>query len=83
MSEKRIKTKEEKKLIIYDIIFFVCLNIFTYIFHSKTIIDFVKVCPRWGCIDAESDDICDNCEYFKILDFHKGGFGYQDWFTIS
>lgn len=44
--------------------------------------DFIKVCPRWGCVDAENDDICEACEYFKILDFHKGGFGYQDWFTI-
>ena len=48
MSEKRIKTKEQKRLIIYDIIFFVFLNIFTYIFHSKTIIDFVKECISYN-----------------------------------
>ena len=48
MSEKRIKTKEQKRLIIYDIIFFVFLNIYTYIFHSKTIIDFVKECISYN-----------------------------------
>ena len=48
MSEKRIKTKEQKRLIIYDIIFFVFLNIYTYIFHSKTIIDFIIECISYN-----------------------------------
>ena len=48
MSEKRIKTKEQKRLMIYDIIFFIFLNIFTYIFHSKTIIDFIKECISYN-----------------------------------
>lgn len=48
MSEKKIKTKEQKRLIIYDIIFFIFLNIFTYIFHSKTVIDFVKECISYN-----------------------------------
>ena len=42
MSEKRIRTKEQKKLILYDISFFIFLNIFTYLVYKKTIIGFIK-----------------------------------------
>lgn len=44
MSKKRIKTKEQKKLIIYDIAFFIFLNIFTYLVYKKTIIGFINEC---------------------------------------
>lgn len=44
MSEKKIKTKEQKKLIIYDIAFFIFLNIFTYLVYKKTIIGFINEC---------------------------------------